>query len=112
MVSGVADEFPFVEGLPKREKSRLQKLWDHFQEVKEISAEKGILVPVRLASSLGGVSVQRIDQLCVVGKLERVYVDEHPFVTEQSLLAWARSERKSGRPCSSSTVGSSSESSS
>ena len=98
MADGLAAEFPFVEELPKREKSRLQKLWDHFTEVKAITAQKGLLVPVRFAANLVGVSQQRVDQLCDNGSLERVYVDGHPFVTENSLIEWAKSERKAGRP--------------
>jgi hypothetical protein len=91
-------DMPFVNDLPKREKSRWVRVMESFQEAKKITDEKGMLVPVALAAKIGGVSKQRIDQLCDAGALERVYLDGHPFIPENSLLAWAQSERKSGRP--------------
>lgn len=91
-------DLAFVNDLPRREKTRWQKLWDAFQEFKRISEEKGTLVPLPLAAKLTDVSHQRLSQLCVDGRLERVTLNGHVFVTEDSLLAWARSERKRGRP--------------
>jgi len=91
-------EFPFVEALPKREKSKFQTLLDHLEEVGRIVDEKGMLLPHAFAAKLGGVSQQRIDQLCDAGKLERVDFAGRPFVTEKSLVAWAQSERSAGRP--------------
>lgn len=91
-------EFPFVESLPKREKSRVATLWDRFQEVKALTEVHGMLVPCQLAANLLGVSHQRVCQLMEAGKLERVDFGGHPFVTENSLHEHARSERKNGRP--------------
>ena len=95
-----AIEFGFVNALPKREKSRWQRVRDEFERIRVITDEKGMLVPVHLAAALSGVCKQRIHQLMEVGKLERVDVlgDGHPFVTERSLMQWADSERKAGRP--------------
>jgi hypothetical protein len=93
-----ACDFPFVETLPKREKSRLRKLWDHFQEAKAIAAEHGMLVPCPVAAQIVGVSRQRIDQLCADGLLRLVQLGGHNYVTENSLVAWAQTERKQGRP--------------
>lgn len=90
-------EFPFVETLPKREKSKLRKLWDELEALRQVSAEKGQLIPPRFAAELAGVSHQRIHQL-MGDVLERVEVNGRPFVTEESLLAWVKSERKAGRP--------------
>lgn len=94
----LSNEFPFVEHLPKREKTRLAILWDHFQQVKQLTDEHGILVPYTFAAELAGVSRQRIFQLVQTGDLVRVEMNGHPFITEKSFLAWAQSERKAGRP--------------
>ncbi len=91
-------EFPYVEQLPKREKSRLKKLWEHVAEIRAITEEKGLLLPVKLTASLLDISQQRIDQLCQAGSLERVNINGHPFVTETSIIEWGSSERKAGRP--------------
>lgn len=98
MVKTEASEFAFVEELPKREKSRWQKLWEHFEEIKRITAEKGMLLPLSLAAQIAGVSRQRISDLCDNGTLDRVVMDGHPFVTEDKFVAWAKSDRKGGRP--------------
>jgi len=98
MTETMASEFPFVEQLPKREKSRLLKLWDHFAEARALTKEHGMLVPVQLAASLAGVSNQRIHQLMEADQLKRVELNGHPFVTENSFVVWAQSERKNGRP--------------
>jgi hypothetical protein len=98
MVKTEASEFAFVEDLPKREKSRWQKLWEHFEEIKRITAERGILLPLGLAAQIAGVSRQRIGELCDKGTLDRVIMDGHPFVTEDKFVAWAKSDRKGGRP--------------
>ena len=94
----LASEFPFVEGLPKREKSKLAKIMDLFNEARALSDVKGMLVPMAFAAKIVGVSRQRIDELCQKGQLERFYLGQQPFVTEASLIAWGQSERKAGRP--------------
>lgn len=91
-------DFPFVEELPKREKSKLAKLWDQFQVMRDATAKHGCLVPIALAAKLGNVSNQRIHQLMDVGTLERVEIDGHPFISETSMLNWVSAERKAGRP--------------
>lgn len=95
-VAGV--EFPFVQSLPKREKSKLAKVWDLFNEARRISQEKGLLVPATLAATLCDVSRNRIYELMQDGRLDRIELNGHVFVTEQSLVAWAATERKAGRP--------------
>lgn len=91
-------EFPFVEQLPKREKSKVAKLWDVLAEASALTEEKGMLLPSRFAAKLLGISQARVDQLMDAGKLERVELDGHPFVTENSVVAFAKTERKAGRP--------------
>ena len=105
LVNATADaidlaEFPFVQDLPKRERNRLQTVWDVWQEVKAKVEEKGLFIPVTMAASLGGVSRQRIYQLCESGTLEQIEVGKNTFITENSLMSWMESERKAGRPFS------------
>jgi hypothetical protein len=91
-------DFPFVQDLPKREKSKLANLWDHFTELRSVMAEHGALVPQSFAAELLGVSPQRINQLVTAGKLTVVPFHTGRFVTENSIVALAKSERKNGRP--------------
>ena len=98
MFEATINEFPFVAEVPKREKSRLTKVWDAFQELKAITDEKGMLVPARFTANLLNVSHQRILQLVDAQHLERVTIDGNVFITERSIIALASSERKNGRP--------------
>lgn len=91
-------EFPFVSDLPKREKSRLQKLWDRFAEVRRITDRKGTLLPYSAAAALLGVSRQRIAEYASDGRLEKIVFHGHPMVCENDLIELARTERKAGRP--------------
>jgi len=91
-------DFPFVAELPKRQKSRLVTLWDSWTEFKALTNEHGSLVPASLAAKLGGVCKQRIFQLCELGKLRRIDFHGHVYITEESFVSWAKSERKGGRP--------------
>lgn len=93
-----ATDFPFVAELPKREKSRLGKLWDAFKELKALQNEHGYLVPQKAAAALLDVSATRIDQLVVAGHLTRRDFLNHVYITENSIVELARSERKNGRP--------------
>ena len=99
MIEASVNEFPFVQGLAKREKTKLENLWEVLKQAKEIADEKGMLLPSRFAAGLLGVSQQRVSQLMESGKLERVDLRGHPFVTESSVVDYAMSERKAGRPC-------------
>lgn len=98
MFEATVNEFPFVAEVPRREKSRLTKVWDVFQELKAITEEKGMLVPARMTANLLNISHQRVMQLVETQHLERVTVDKQVFITERSIVAHASSERKAGRP--------------
>lgn len=91
-------DLSFVASLPKRERSRWEKVWDGYQEWKRVCAEKGALLPISLAAQIANVSRQRMYELCEGKQVERTYLLGHAYVTEESLLDWARSERKAGRP--------------
>lgn len=98
MFEAAASDFPFVAELPKREKSKVVQLWDAIQDMRRIYETEGLLIPQPLAAKLLGLSRQRVHQLGNEGRLMVVTVNDHPFVTENSVLAYAKSERKAGRP--------------
>lgn len=98
MFDAAVTEFPFVEALPKRERSKLVKLWDHLKEIKAATAEHGVLLPQHYAADLLGVSRQRVHVLVNEGRLLTVEVGGLRYVTENSMRSYAESERKGGRP--------------
>lgn len=91
-------DFPFVADLPKREQTRLERMWSVFESIRRVSRDKGVLIPKTFAGELAGVCKQRIHQLVEAGVLEEVKMGRVGYVTEESFVRWARSERKSGRP--------------
>jgi hypothetical protein len=93
-----AEDFPFMAELPKREKSKLAKGWELFRELQKTVEEKGFLVPANFASEILGVSKQRVHFLIKENRLETIVIQGHNYITEDSLVEFARSERKSGRP--------------
>lgn len=92
-------EFPAFAELPKREKSKLQKIWDAFEELSKATDEKGLLVQQSIVARLLDVSPQRVSELVKLGRLETHVFNGVPLVTERSLVDFAKSERKAGRPC-------------
>ena len=98
MFEAVASEFSFVEALPKTEKSRLVKVWDLFKQMKEISGTEGDLLPLMFAAKLLDLSRTRMDQLIADGRLKRYSLDGHVFITSNSIVEFAKTERKNGRP--------------
>lgn len=105
MSQAAVAEFPFVEGLPKREKSKLAKLWDHFREVKAVTEQHGFLMPQRYAADLLGISRQRVHTLVKEGRLVSVVLLGVPYVTEASMMEYAQAERTGGRPPKAPSVG-------
>lgn len=91
-------EFPFCEALPKREKSRVVRIWESLEEARQVVKLHGFLLPVKFAAGLADVSRQRIDELVSDGVIVRIDLDGHAFITEDSFVAWAKTERKQGRP--------------
>jgi len=98
MFEAAMTEFPFVEALPKREKSKLAEVWDTLKAMKVAVATEGQLVPVNLTCKLLDLSRTRVDELCADGRLRRVKIADHVFITENSIVELARVERKTGRP--------------
>lgn len=91
-------DFPWLGELPKREKSKVGKALDVIKEMSALSQSKGVLVPPAFAAQLLGITKQRVHTLMQTGRLERVEFNGHPFIPEDSLLAFAREERRNGRP--------------
>jgi hypothetical protein len=91
-------DFPFIEDLPKREKSKIASLWDTLKEARAATQEHGSLVPINFAAELLGISRQRMHVLLDEGKVTPVQFHNQRFVSEKSLVAWAKSERQVGRP--------------
>jgi hypothetical protein len=98
MFEAAANDFPFVKELPRREKSTLARLWELVRQMNTVSKTEGQLIPLMLAAKCLGVSRSRIDQLILEGRVRRMDVDGHVFVTENSLVEFAKLERKNGRP--------------
>lgn len=91
-------DFPFVQELPKREKSKLASLWDSLKEAKAATQEHGALIPINFAAELLGISRQRMHVLLDEGKVASVRFHNQRFVSEKSLVEWAKAEHISGRP--------------
>lgn len=91
-------DFPFVESLPKREKSRLAQAWDDFKELKAAIVERGPAVPVKSAAVLLGVHRSRIYQLIESGRFTPVEMHGHILICSDDLESYAREERAAGRP--------------
>jgi hypothetical protein len=98
MFEAAATEFPFVEDLTKREKSKVLSFWDQLKAFKKVVDREGNLLPLKFAAKLLSVSPQRVDQLVEEGRIKRVEFAGHVYVTENSLLEFAKLERRNGRP--------------
>lgn len=98
MFEAEALDFPAFAHLPKRDKSRIERVWDSFQELSRVSEQKGMLIPQVYAARVLDVSPQRVTELIRRGILETYNVHDVPFVTGNSVVAYAKSERKAGRP--------------
>lgn len=94
MFEAQAIEFPFVERLPKREKTRLGNLWEELRE----ASKDGLFLPPATAARLLDVSRQRVYDLIEQGTLKTVDFDGGRYVTEASIVAFCQTERKAGRP--------------
>jgi hypothetical protein len=98
MFEATATDFPFVAEMPKREKSKWRKVLDAFQEIQAITKVEGTLIPQVFAAQVLDLSTARIAQLCNEGRLRVVQVGKSRFVTERSVVDWAKAEHKTGRP--------------
>jgi len=98
MIDAGTLEMPFMATLPKSEKSKLARTWDLLKHMAEVQASEGQLIPVMLAAKCLGYTRSSVDDAVNLGKLRRVDIDGHPFITQASLVAFAKMERRRGRP--------------
>jgi Helix-turn-helix domain len=92
-------DFPFVSSLPKREKTKVKTLWDSLVEFRALIEQHGPPVSHSLAAKLLGVSRQRVYELCKEGRfIEISSPDGRSVITANSLVEFAKQERKAGRP--------------
>ena len=90
-----ATDFPFMAEMPKREKTRRQRLLDEYHAFCSLMSGN---LPFLLsdAAVFLGVSRQRVWQLCESGRLERVEFLGKPWVTGQSVMKMMKELRKTG----------------
>jgi hypothetical protein len=96
MFEATVSEFPFVESIPKREKSKLQACWDEMAEFVEVSRQEQGLVTVTFACKALKVSRTRIDQMCEAGILKRFEMCGHVMISVRSIRDRAEAERQAG----------------
>lgn len=94
----IAPEFGFVSDLPAWHKTRLGAFVSSMEAIRRATKENGLLVPPALAAGILNVSPQRVNELINDGRLKRIEIGGKPFVTENSMEAFVREERKNGRP--------------
>lgn len=98
MFEATANDFPFVDELPKREKKKVLNVWDQLAEMRKVIDEKGVLIPPVMVAKLLGLTRQRIYQFMQEGRFETVEFNGQMFITENSIVEFAKTERKTGRP--------------
>ena len=98
VIDAPANEFSFVQSMPRREKSRLRGFFDDVEALREFSKIEGLPFPPVAAAELLKVSRNRIDELIKAGKLRSVTLRGHVYVGEKSLYEFAGTHRKAGRP--------------
>jgi uncharacterized protein (UPF0261 family) len=98
MFEADAMAFPFLADVPQKTSSRLARVLHSVQAIRAAVDRCGALVPREMLPTLLDVSHQRVAQLVNEGQLSQVEIQGHRFVTEDSLVAWVRAERKAGRP--------------
>jgi hypothetical protein len=98
VIEAEAFDFPFVAALPKREKSRAVKRWEALQEYKSLCEKHGALIPQNAAADMLEMTHQRVSQIILDGRLVVIKFYGHNFITHDSLLDFAQTERKPGRP--------------
>ena len=90
-------EFAFVDGLPKREKTRLAKLWEVVKEVTALQEEHGPIINQAMVAAVLGVSKQRVAQLIDQGMFQCVPMAGTRMVTLRSLEAYCtQADRTTG----------------
>lgn len=105
MLDTLTMEMPFMSEVPKREAKAVRGAWEELEEFQVMAKQRGAVLPPSFAAQLLNVSRQRIFQLVQVGTLETVVIGPHRMILADSLIAWAKSEHKPGRPANPLTSG-------
>jgi len=98
MSEAIALEFDFPEVTADRQRSTLARVWELRRKWRDVESREGSMIPCMLAAKVLDVSRSRVDQLVGEGRLKRVEVDGHVFISEDSIVALAKEERRVGRP--------------
>jgi len=98
MAEAVALEFDFPPVRLDRRRSRIARVVHLVKRLRATMDKEGTLIPLILAAKALDVGRTRMDELISDGRLKRVEVDGHVFVTESSVVDYAHEERKNGRP--------------
>jgi len=98
MAEAVALEFNFPPVALDRRRGRISRVLHLFKRLNAVMDQEGVLIPLMLAAKALDVSRTRMDELVTEGRLKRVEVDGHVFLTENSVVDYAHDERKNGRP--------------
>lgn len=91
-------EFPFVQQLKPRQRSKVESAWDTLRRLQAANLEAGGLLPVMVAAKALNLSRTRIDELMADGRLERIEVEGHVFIGGRSVAEFAWKDRRNGRP--------------
>jgi hypothetical protein len=96
MEPGDTAEFAFTKEMPKREKSKWENFWEVFKEMKSLQATEGMLIPLPLAAHLCNLSRQRVVEIAEDGRLKRVMIHSHAYITENSMVEFLKTVRGPG----------------
>lgn len=98
MSDAVALEFDFPPLALDNRRSRIARVVHLFKCFSAVMDKEGVLIPLMLGAKALDVSRTRMDELVSEGRLKRIEVDGHVFLTENSMVEYAKEERKNGRP--------------
>ena len=98
MTTAESLDFPFLDGVPKREKTRVGKLLDVIAEIERVQLERGPVISQHVVADVLGLSPQRVSNLVSEGRLDSVRIGETRFVFLESFRDFAKKERPPGRP--------------
>lgn len=98
MFEAQALEFPWMQDLPKREKSKVAKAVDLVKEFTDLQRKHGALVPASMVATVLNVTRARVLQFIEEGRLPAVMFRGSWYVGEDDLRAFGKLERKVGRP--------------
>lgn len=98
-VNAEAPTFGFVRDIPVTEKSELGKVLDVMKEFRDVTAQRGPVIPVAMAAQMIGVSSARACQFMDSGRIQYYVLGDQRYPFLDSVEAFLRTPRlKGGRP--------------